>query len=277
MLPLIIGSCDSKITFPAVSETPTQTHNAGQFVWHDLATYDPLTAVDFYSKLFDWTFDALGDIDNTYYVIKNNGKPIGGMFKLAASYGEAAEWISSISVDNVDAAVKYNSSAGGKTIYNKANFVGRGETALVQDPQNAFVAFLYSESGDPNPQRTTTIDFNGWLWDELWSNDINGSINYYKGLVGYVDEEVPEAKQPYFLFKKDKYIFSGIINMPVQDARSAWMPYIKVRDVHATVEKAKALGAHIMLEPDPSIRKGTVAVIMDPTGGQFTVQQWILR
>jgi len=32
-----------------------------------------------------------------------------------------------------------------------------------------------------------------------------------------------------------------------------------------------------MLEPGPEIRKGTVAVLLDPTGAQFTIQQWILR
>ncbi|WP_319500379.1 VOC family protein [uncultured Draconibacterium sp.] len=277
VLTIILMACNSAITFPPVSQTPTNSHNQGQFVWHDLATYDPLAAKDFYSEVFDWEFETLGTGSNVYYVVKNKGIPIGGMFKLADKYGKAAEWIASISVPDVDAAISYNTSGGGKTIFKKAAFDGRGETALVQDPQGAFVAFLHSESGDPQPQRAGNIKMNSWLWNELWTNDLDASLGFYRGLTSSETEEVKAAKVPYFMFKQDNNTFSGAIGNPVEGARSAWMPYIKVKDVNATFEKAKAAGAHVMMEPTQSIRKGTVAVLMDPTGAQFTIQQWILR
>ena len=274
---IIMIACNPTITFPPVSQTATNTHNQGQFVWHDLATFNPIAARDFYSEVFGWEFETLGYGENTYFVIKNEGTPIGGIFKLADKYGKAAEWLSSMSVPDVNAAVKYNSSAGGKTIFKKATFDGRGETALVQDPQGAFVAFLKSESGDPQPQRAGDVNMNTWLWNELWTNDLEASLDFYKGLTNSETEEVEGSKVPYFTFKQDNKTFSGAIGNPVEGARSSWMPYIKVKDVNATFEKAKAAGAHVMMEPTPSIRKGTVAVLMDPTGAQFTIQQWILR
>ncbi|WP_163322622.1 VOC family protein [Draconibacterium mangrovi] len=274
---IVLMACNSVITFPPVSQTPTNNHNQGQFVWHDLATYDPLSAKDFYADVFGWEFETVGAGENMYYVIKNDGVAIGGLFKLADEYGKAAEWIGSMSVPDVDVALQYNQAAGGKTIFKKAAFKGRGETALVQDPQGAFIAFLNSESGDPNPRRAGNISMNSWLWNELWTNDLEGSIEFYKGLTGAESQEVEAAKVPYYLFNNDGNTFSGAIGNPVEGARSAWMPYIKVKDVNTTVEKAKAAGAHVMMEPTPSIRKGTVAVLMDPTGAQFTIQQWILR
>jgi len=274
---LILMACESAITFPPVSQTATNTHNPGQFVWHDLATYNPTAAKDFYSEVFGWEFETLGTGIDAYFVIKNEGTPIGGIFKLGDKYGKAAEWISSVSVTDVSTAEKYNSSEGGKTIFKKASFSGRGETALVQDPQGAFVAFLKSESGDPLPQRAGFIKMNSWLWNELWTTDLDASIDFYKGLANYQTEEVKGSKVPYFLFKQENKIFSGVIGNPVEGARSSWMPYIKVKDVNVTVEKAKAAGAHVMMEPTPTIRKGTVAVLIDPTGAQFTIQQWILR
>ncbi|MFV0589956.1 MAG: VOC family protein [Draconibacterium sp.] len=274
---LILTACNAPITFPSVSQTATNSHNQGQFVWHDLATYNPIAARDFYAEVFGWEYEALGYGENTYFVIKNEGTPIGGIFKLADKYGKAAEWLSSMSVADVSVAVKYNTTAGGKTIFKKATFNGRGETALVQDPQGAFVAFIKSESGDPQPQKAGAIKMNSWLWNELWTNDLEASIDFYKGLSNYTSEEVKAAKVPYFVFKQNSQIFSGAIGNPVEGARSSWMPYIKVKDVNATVERAKAAGAHVMMEPTPSIRKGTVAVLMDPTGAQFTIQQWILR
>ena len=274
---IILMACNPAITFPPVSESATNTHNQGQFVWHDLASYNPVAARDFYSEVFGWEFETLGSGEGLYYVIKNEGVPIGGIFKLADKYGRAAEWISSLSVPDVNAAVKYNSAAGGQTIFKKATFDGRGETALVQDPQGAFVAFLHSESGDPQPQRAGNIKMNSWLWNELWTTDLDASLEYYKGLANYETEEVKESKVPYFLFKQGNNTFSGAIGNPVEGARSSWMPYIKVKDVNATFEKANAAGARVMMEPTPSIRKGTVAVLMDPTGAQFAIQQWILR
>ncbi len=276
LVALLVG-CNSAITFPPVSPVATNSHNQGQFVWHDLATYNPTAAKDFYSEVFGWEYETLGYGVDAYFVIKNDGTPIGGIFKLADKYGKAAEWLSSVSVPDVNVAVKYNSSAGGKTIFKKAAFEGRGETALVQDPQGAFIAFITSESGDPNPQKAGNIVMNSWLWNELWTNDLEGSIEFYEGLTATTSEEVKEAKVPYFIFKQGGQTFSGAIGNPVEGARSAWMPYIKVKDVNATFEKAKAAGAHVMMEPTQSIRKGTVAVLMDPTGAQFTIQQWILK
>ena len=78
---------------------------------------------------------------------------------------------------------------------------------------------------------------NSWLWNELWTNDLEGSMDFYKGLVNYETEEVKGSKVPYFLFKQDNNTFSGVIGNPVEGARSSWMPYIKVKDVNATFER----------------------------------------
>jgi len=274
---LIMASCDSAIQFPPVSQTPTDNINPGQFVWHDLATYDPSAAQSFYSDVFGWQFEMLGAGDNVYYVIKSDGVPIGGMFKLAEKYGRVAEWIGSMSVADVDMALQYNTSAGGKTVFRKATFNGRGVTALVQDPQGAFVAFLRAEGGDPQPIRPAMSPVNDWLWNELWTTDLEGSLKYYSGLTKNEASEVKGSKVPFYLFQHNNQTLYGAIGNPVKDARSSWMPYIKVKDVDATMKKAVAAGAHVMMEPNPSIRKGTVAVLTDPTGGQFTIQQWILK
>ncbi|MEJ2595615.1 MAG: VOC family protein [bacterium] len=277
MTAIVISSCTSSVVFPPVSQSPTGTHNQGQFVWHDLATHDPATAIEFYSDVFGWEFESFDTDKNVYYVISNNGVPIGGIFKLADKYGKVAEWISSLSVDNVDDAIAYNLSAGGKTIFKKTTFKGRGETALVQDPQGAFIAFLHSESGDPQPTKAGNIEINSWFWNELWTTDLNGSLEFYQKLTAGKAKEVKDSKVPYYVFQKNERTFSGAIGNPVEGARSSWMPYIKVKDVEETLKKAKAAGAYVMMEPNPSIRKGTVAVLIDPTGGQFTIQQWNLN
>ena len=269
---LLLTSCNGGITYPSVSDNSSGEYHPGQFVWHDLATPNPDASMDFYKSVFGWEYSLIGSGENTYYVILNDDKPIGGMFKLAAKYGNAGEWVGSISVNDVDAAVKYNIDQGGKTIFDAVSFKGRGETALVQDPQGAIVAFLHADGGDPAFIKEPAE--NSWLWNELWTNDTDGSLKYYNGLFGFGAKSISGSKAPYFVFEKDKTKYCGVLGNPVEGARSAWMPYIRVSDVKSAVEKAKKAGATIMMEPNENIRKGSVAVILDPYGAQFTVQEW---
>jgi len=168
---ITFSSCDNGITYPPVSQNPTGEYHPGQFVWHDLATPNPVAAMDFYSKVFGWEYKTLGSGDKAYHVILLNGKPIGGIFKLAKKYNAGSEWISSVSVNDVDKAVEYNLSNGGKTIFKPTYFKGRGYTALVQDPQGAFIAFLHADGGDP--ALNVDSDDNNWLWNELWTFKAN--------------------------------------------------------------------------------------------------------
>jgi predicted enzyme related to lactoylglutathione lyase len=267
-----LNSCDSGINFPPVTETATGVYHPGQFVWHDLATPNPYAAMDFYKAVFGWEFNTLGSGEKAYHVILSDGKPIGGIFKLAAKFGTTGEWVGSISVKNVDEAVAFNTAQGGTTIFKAAYFKGRGNTALVQDPQGAIVAFLHAEGGDPDLKKEAAE--NTWLWNELWTNDMEASRSFYKTLCDYDEKSILGAKAPYVVFEKDGKKYSGVLGNPVEGSRSSWMPYIRVSDVDATVKKAVAAGAKMMMEPNNEIRNGSVAVLLDPIGAQFTIQKW---
>ncbi|MCX2745304.1 VOC family protein [Mangrovivirga sp. M17] len=271
ILVMLGWGCGSSITYPAISETDAENYHPGQFVWHDLATSNPTGAMKFYGDVFGWEFETLGSGDDLYHVVKNQGKPIGGIFQLAEKYGDKSEWLGSISVLDLNAAVTYNEVRGGKTIFQISEFNGRGKTALVQDPQGAIVALLRSSTGDPEIGPGMN---NGWLWNELWTTDLDSSLDFYKGLVQYNAEKVEQAKAPYYIFSRDDKKLSGVIKNPIREGRSAWMPYIKVENVDEVVAKAEAAGAYIMMKPDKGIRNGKVAVLIDPLGAQLTVQEW---
>jgi len=274
MVGFLLNACVNEITYPSVTEIPTGERHPGQFVWHDLATSNPEAAMDFYAAVFGWEYKTLGSGDKAYYVIMLNNKPIGGIFKLAEKYGKVSEWVGSISVKDVDEAVAYNQTKGGLTVFKAADFKGRGRTALVQDPQGAMIAFLLAEGGDP---KFVEPEENSWLWNELWTTDIEGSLKYYKDLCGYTEKSILGSKVPYYIFEKDGNKYSGILGNPVEGARSSWMPYIRVSDVAKTLDLAKNAGAELMMEPNAKIRNGSVAVLLDPFGAQFTIQKWPLK
>jgi len=262
-------SC-SNIEYPALSSNDSIEYNHGQFVWHDLITPNPEQAKDFYTQLFGWTYKTLGEGDMAYHVIYNGDKAIGGIFPLNVKTHPTGEWLSSVSVPDVDKAVAYNIQKGGKTLFKPSNFKGRGRSALVQDPEGAYISFIRSESGDPEFK----IAENSWLWMELWTSDLQGSIAYYKGLAPYKTEEVKGDKVPYFLMKVEDTKICGMMKNPVENMRSAWLPYIKVKDVEQVSSTATSLGAVLMLEPRDDVRDGSVAIIQDPNGAPFAVQIW---
>jgi predicted enzyme related to lactoylglutathione lyase len=132
------------------------------------------------------------------------------------------------------------------------------------------VSFIHSESGDP---AFKAMD-NSWLWNELWTNDLESSLGYYKGIAPYQPEEVDDEKVPYIMMNKSDKKLCGMMKNPVENMRSTWLPYIKVSDVQDISTRAGALGAVIMLEPKEDIRAGSVAIIQDPNGAPFAVQIW---
>ena len=262
-------SCDL-VEYPALSSTDTIDFNHGQVVWHDLITPKPQKAMDFYADLFGWTYKALGNDEMAYHVIYNGDKVIGGIIPLNVKTHPSGEWLSSVSVPDVDKAVAFNTQKGGKTLFKPSDFKGRGRSALVQDPQGAYISFIRSESGDPEFQ----VEDNSWLWNELWTNDLEGSMNYYKGIGPYEVQEIKDQKVPYFMLKSKGQKLCGIMGNPVEKMRSAWLPYIKVKNVEEVSAKAESMGAVLMLEPRDDIRDGSVAIIQDPNGAPFAVQIW---
>lgn len=262
-------SC-SQIEYPPLSSVDSIQYNHGQIVWHDLITPNPNQAMDFYADLFGWTFKSLGTDDMAYHVIYNGDQAIGGIIPLNVSTHPAGEWLSAVSVPDVDKAVAYNNQKGGKTLFKPSDFKGRGRSALVQDPQGAYISFIRSESGDPAFQ----VEDNSWLWNELWTNNIEASLKYYKGIAPYASEEVNDEKVPYFMLTSGNQKLCGVMKNPVEKMRSAWLPYIKVSNVESISAKATSLGAELMLEPQDKIRDGSVAIIQDPNGAPFAVQIW---
>jgi predicted enzyme related to lactoylglutathione lyase len=53
-----------------------------------------------------------------------------------------------------------------------------------------------------------------------------------------------------------------------------WPAYIRFADVEVDVNKAKTLGGYVLMEPTAAICNGTAAVITDPSGAVFVLQEW---
>ena len=58
------------------------------------------------------------------------------------------------------------------------------------------------------------------------------------------------------------------------EGESAWLSFVRVEDVSATVEKARELGANIYLEPTKEVVDGKMAIIEDVVGAKIVVLKY---
>jgi predicted enzyme related to lactoylglutathione lyase len=260
------GKKSTSLVLTPVTDTPTGIHHQGKFVWNDLLTDDMETAREFYGQLFGWTFTQLG----RYTVVQSEGRNIGGMVELKADPEQpnAARWLCTLSIDDVDAAVALVIDEGGTVNEGPLELLNRGRGALVRDPQGAQLVLLHSEVGDPEDEEPAMMS---WLWHELWSNNAEASLAFYQKLAGY--DYAGEATDYLVLIREDQWR-AGIRFIDDAELEMRWVPVVRVADTEAIAEKAEQLGGEIRVAPRPTASGGSVALLVDPSGAPVIIQSW---
>lgn len=271
---VLFASCSTtQLIVPPLTSPPTQVHLAGKFVWYDLLSDNVIAAKKFYGELFGWEFEGEPKADAKYTMIKHNGTPIGGIVYVEdLGQVNGSQWLSYISVENVDSAVELIQKSNGKVFRDPFDFPDRGRVSVVSDPQGALLVLIRAQGGDPTDKEPVS---NEWLWTELFTRDLDAAASFYGKLVGYEAEAFDSGVNiPYYVFRKRDRAEAGMLRIPWENVKPNWLPYIKVDDPAAVVKKAKSLGGTVIVAPAENIRKGSVALIADPTGGVVAVQKW---
>lgn len=273
---MLAGCATRGVTVPPVTPSATGVSHTGKFVWRDLLTDDVPAVKRFYGELFGWEFDD-AQRDGAYTVITYKGRPIGGI--VLAERVEAdvsrSQWVSYLSVPDVDLAVEYVIANGGAVFVEPRELRERGRIAVVTDPQGALVAFVRADGGDPPDADPAP---NEWLWTELWTRDTPRAVSFYETLFGYDHEEIDAGiGRPYHLLRRDGRPRAGVVELPWEEVRPNWLPYVRVEDPSAVVARVEALGGQVIFAPREDMRGGSVALIADPSGAALTIQKWPLE
>lgn len=238
----------------------------GKVVWHDLVTPDLDKAKVFYAGLFGWTFE---DITKGYSLAKNNGRVIAGIAKLDLS--GPSHWLSLVSVVNMDRTLSYVESAGGSLVLKPFDLAGRGKIALAKDPQGAAFGIVQSSHGDPRDREPIV---NGWLWNEIWTGDVPGAIEFYRHVADYRVAERTVNDNTYRYLEHNGHPRLGFLKKPDSLNDNTWVTYIRVANIGSILKNVEPLGGKVLVPPQQAIRNGSVAVITDPDGAGFIVQEW---
>jgi uncharacterized protein len=274
---LFISGCSPDLPIvPPINDIATNESHPGKFVWRDLMTHDIPSVKKFYSELFGWTYLDVGESDNDFTVVLQDGKPIAGMFKLrdVDAKQNFSQWISYLSVADMNQAVNYIKASGGKIYRDPFELPNRGTISFVFDSQQAILALVKSSSGDPVDQDPV---YNRWFWTELWTNDVQNSVKFYTELFGYNERTFDtRAENQYHVLEIKSKPRAGVIKIPFENVKPHWMPYIAVKDPSEIVNKVEQLGGTVYLGTE-GIAGNNAAIIADPSGAVFTVQKWPLE
>jgi len=244
---------------PPVSREATHAIRPGKFVWGDLISQDIAASKAFYAAIFGWTFSNNG----RYTTVFNEGVPIAGMV-VARDPNRGTEWIANISVVDVDRASSAFVQHGGKIETGPIDAPDRGRIALVSDKSGAALLLVRATDGDP-PEAHPVIG--GWLWWELWTHDVDGSMDLLTEVAGYQRETIEFRDQPYRVLSDSKVRRAGIVQAP-PDVRPTWLPYFRVANTAATVDQAVALGARLIEQNERA------AILVEPSHAEFAVGTW---
>lgn len=261
---------------PPISAPPTGEKRPGKFVWADLVTPDVVGAQRFYGGLFGWSFAGLGSGSRTYTLAYVAGYPVAGMVQRAPDPEQARQsrWVAFMSVPDVAATVRRVTEQGGTTLIPARRVEGRGDMAILADPDGAPFGVIRSSSGDPEDFLPGIGD---WIWALYQSPDASGAAAFYQDIGGYeVLRDSRFEDTPHFMLVAGGYARASLAEIAAERSgmRPDWLYFLRVRDVAATVARATALGGRVIVAPQARVLDGRIAVIADPGGAPVGLMAW---
>jgi predicted enzyme related to lactoylglutathione lyase len=112
------------------------------------------------------------------------------------------------------------------------------------------------------------------IFFQLVTPDMAVDKAFYGSMFGWQFQDVAGAREPYAMALLDGQVVAGIAQRavpPGQHKQSAWLSFISVADVAASVASAASQGAHVLAPPRTLPGLGTEAVLADPQGAVFGI------
>ena len=117
----------------------TPSYAPGTPLWVDHTSPDVQAAVSFYSDLFGWQAQDMGEEAGHYTMFSSNGKVVAATTP-PMSPGNPPAWSTYISTDNVEETARRVDGSGGKTLVAPMQVMDQGSMGVFADPSGAVFA-----------------------------------------------------------------------------------------------------------------------------------------
>jgi len=245
-------------------------HDPGTFCWVELSASSTGEAKSFYSKLFGWTVHEMpmGD-QGSYFIFQKNGKDVAAMYAQLPEEkkgGIPPHWNNYIAVSSADSAAAKARSLGATILAAPFDVNDAGRMAVVQDAQLA--VFLLWDA--KNHIGARLINEPGALcWNELYTNDIEASRDFYSKLFGWKLKISPEYTEVHV----GERGIGGMmqISEKMSGMPPCWLPYFTVENTDAAFKRAQSGGIEVYVPPTDIPHVGRFAMFADPQGAGLAI------
>ncbi len=272
---LMAGGCmTTGPKWPAITDAPTDVHIQGRWVWAELMTDNVDAEKTFYGNVFGWQFESRGTGTGAYTIARVEGRPIAGIiyYPKPADAASSARWLPLMSVADAGRASDHAAAFGGKVIMPARGLPGRGKAAILVDPEGALFGVIHSSTGDPPDEFPA---YGTWFWMELWAKNAFQMSDFYRPIGSYdVKRQEGPGDRTELHLMAGGFPRADILEVLRKDLPTIWLPYVRVKDIGRTVDSVVRAGGQVVIEPSPDIRKGKVAVFVDPLGAAFAAAEW---
>jgi predicted enzyme related to lactoylglutathione lyase len=105
---------------------------------------------------------------------------------------------------------------------------------------------------------------------ELHTGDLEGASAFYTGLCGWRAERIEVEQRTYLALGMGDGLGGGIVECETR--RPLWLPYVEVTEISEVTDRARGLGAQVLLEPREGLA-GWRSVVAAPAGGEIAFWQ----
>jgi len=105
---------------------------------------------------------------------------------------------------------------------------------------------------------------------ELHTGNLAGACAFYTALCGWRTERIVTLSGSYRALDPGPGLSGGVVECDT--GRALWLPYVEVGEIAGATERARALGASVLLEPREG-PTGWRSVMAAPAGGEIALWQ----
>jgi predicted enzyme related to lactoylglutathione lyase len=105
---------------------------------------------------------------------------------------------------------------------------------------------------------------------ELHTGDLRGACAFYAQLLCWLPERIDAGRGSYLMLELGGGVGGGIVECGTRRAR--WLPYVEVDRVDEVTDRARRLGASVLLEPREG-PEGWRSVVASPEAGEIAFWQ----
>lgn len=243
----------------------------GRFVWFDYVSRDADKAQGLFGELFGWSTKSVPMPGGNYTMIAAaDGRTIGGYSTSPDPAQTTASWLPYLQVDSATAIAARVKAAGGSVMKPPFQVGDFATMAVVLDPHGApFALWQPAKVEDPGAPGA-----GHFVWNELPSKDPAASVAFYTQIGGFtVSKMEMSGMGTYNVLESGGKGQAGIMAQAMPEAPHLWLPYVQVASADQTADKARRLGATIVVPPTQIPNVGRFAILVDAQGAGTGILQ----